>query len=261
MSRSQPAAQTKQERREAARERAKKLREAQARREKRNRFLLIGGGVVFIVLIALAIYAIVSSSGTKPLEGVGEAPAGATESGAIPVGADGAGTVNEGAPELDIYVDYLCPHCAHFEEVNGQDVVDLVAAGEVTANIHPITFMDRSTDYTGFSTRGAQATAVVAELAPERLLDFHLALFEAQGPGGGVELSNSQIVNAGTNIGLDSEVTDRFGGDNFKEWVLAASGQARSDNVTYTPTIRINGEDFEEWTTPGALADAIAAAN
>lgn len=260
MSRSRPTTQSKQERREAARERARQLREAQERREKRNRMLLIGGVVVFILLVALAIYAIIAGSGTKPLEDVGEAPAGATETGAIPVGANGAGTVNEGTPELDIYVDYLCPYCAQFEMINGQDIIDMVEAGEVTANIHPVSFMDRSSDYTGFSTRGAQATAVVAELAPEKLLDFHLALFEAQGPGGGVELTNSQIVAAGRDAGLSSEVTDHFGGENFKDWVLAATGQARSDGVTGTPTILINGEEFQEWTTPGALAEAIAAA-
>ncbi|HLS48908.1 MAG TPA: thioredoxin domain-containing protein, partial [Actinomycetaceae bacterium] len=261
MSRSQPTTPTKQERREAAREKARQLREAQARREKRNRMLLIGGVIVFVVLVGLAIYAIVAGSGTKPLEDVGEAPAGATESGAITVGAQGAGTVNEGAPELDIYVDYLCPYCAQFEMVNGQDVTELVEAGELTANIHPVSFLDRSSDYTGFSTRGAQATAVVAELAPDRLLDFHVALFEAQGPGGGVDLTNSQIAEAGRSIGLDSEVTDRFGGDNFKDWVLAATGQARSDGVTATPTILLDGEEFVDWATPGALAEAIAAAN
>lgn len=259
MSRTQPAPQSKEARREAARERAKQLREAQARREKRNRVLLIAGVVVFVVIVALAIYSIVASSSSKPpLDDVGDAPSGVTESGAIPVGADGAGTVNEGAPELDIYVDYLCPHCATFEEINGEDIVDLVAAGELTALVHPVSYMDRSSDYTGFSTRGAQATAVVAEKAPEQLLDFNLALFEAQGPGGGVELSDEQIAEAGRSIGLDDDVVATFGGENFKDWVLAASGQARNDGVTGTPTIQLDGEDFNDWTTPGALAKAVA---
>src|SRR5690625_3629488 len=100
MSSSQNAKLTKQQRRDAAREQARKLREAQQRREKRNRLLIIIGVIVFIAIVVAAIVSIVVAANRAPLEGVDERPSVATEDAAFPVGADGVGSVNDGAPEI-----------------------------------------------------------------------------------------------------------------------------------------------------------------
>ena len=104
MSSSQNAKLTKQQRRDAAREQARKLREAQQRREKRNRLLIIVGALVFIAIVIAAIISIVVAANRAPLEGVDDQPSAATEEGAIPVGADGDSLANMGKQHARKYV-------------------------------------------------------------------------------------------------------------------------------------------------------------
>lgn len=249
--------QEKQARRDAAREQARKLREAQQRREKRNRLLIIGGVIAFVAIVAVALISILSSSGGPDLSET-ERPSTATEAGAIPVGADGAaGTVNEGAPTVDVYYDFQCPHCATFEATNGDVLNELAANGEATIEYHPISILDNSGNGSGFSTRGAQAVAVVAHEAPELFPEFNAALFDAQGPGGGVALTDEQIAEAAAEVGVPQDVIDNFGGSTFRDWVRAATTKAAEEGVTATPTIHINGEDFVGWQNPEAFTKAV----
>ncbi|MEE6273794.1 DsbA family protein [Georgenia wangjunii] len=251
--------QNKQERRDAAREQARKLREAQQRREKRNRLFIIGGVIAFVAIVAVALVSILSQSGGPSLDGA-ERPSTATEAGAIPVGADGAaGTVNEDAPVVDVYYDYQCPHCATFEQTNAELLVELASSGDATIEYHPISILDNSGNNTGFSTRGAQAAAVVADQAPELFVDFNTALFDAQGPAGGVALSDDQIAQAAESVGVPQDVIDSFGGSTFRDWVRGATTQAAEDGVQATPTIHIDGEPWQgNWQEPGALEQAVA---
>ncbi|WP_418606106.1 DsbA family protein [Georgenia sp. SUBG003] len=60
------------------------------------------------------------------------------EDGGISLGSEMvAGTENPDAPVLDVYLDFACPHCADFEEVNADDIDSLVTAGEATVVYHP----------------------------------------------------------------------------------------------------------------------------
>lgn len=251
-----------QERRQAAREQARKLREAQQRREKRTRMLIIAGVVAFVAIVAFALFSILNQGGG--IDEVETAPATATEAGGIPVGADGTGSTNEGAPVVDVYLDYQCTWCALFEQANAATLDELASSGEATVVYHPISILDSSGNGSGFSTRAAQAAAVVADQAPEQFPAFNTALFAAQGPEGGVPLSDEQIAEVALEVGVPQDVVDSFGGSTFRDWVQAATQQATEDGVRATPTIRINGEDLDalgvNWQQEGALAQAVAAA-
>src|SRR5699024_3033328 len=100
--------------------------------------------------------------------------------GGIPFGAEGAGSTNEGAPEVDIYLDFMCPYCGDFEQVNGQDLAQAAADGEATIIYHPLNYLDRFSEGTEYSTRTAAAFAYVANEAPDQALDFMAALFGLQ---------------------------------------------------------------------------------
>ncbi len=246
---------SKQERRDAAREQARKLREAQQRREKRNRLLIIAGVVVFIAIVVAALVSIINSANRPPLEGV-EKPAGAIESGAIQLGADGIGSVSEGAPVVDVYLDYLCTHCANFEAINEGVLEDLAANGEATVNYHPVAYIGGS----DFNVRAANALAVVATDSPEHFAEFNNQLFVAQGEGGATPLSDDQIAEAGREVGVPGDVVETFTDGRFTEWVEGVTEQAQRDEIRGTPTILIDGEDFGGWQQPGALAEAVTGA-
>lgn len=251
---------TKQERREAARQQALKIREAQKRRERRNRFLLIGGVVVFVALVAVAVFAIVSAAYRSPGD-VDPRPAGSSQDGAVIVGAGGVGSESAGAPEVQVYLDFSCPYCAMFEQVNAEALEELTASGAATVKYYPISILDTTSDNSGFSTRAANATAAVADLSPEHFLDFVNGLFTAQGPSGGGNLSDEQIAEVGASVGVPEEVTATFAAGEYTDWIRTVTRQAARDGNNRTPTIYIDGEAFTGWQTEGALAEAVAAAS
>ena len=126
MSTNQPRP-SKAQRREAARLKAKELREAEARRARRNtiaRRSFIGGAGVAAAggLGYLGYLAVNRNKKEFPAAGKGLATKKADQSG-VPkqVLADASWTYGEGnkldtiaasAPVLDIYFDYSCSHCA-----------------------------------------------------------------------------------------------------------------------------------------------------
>lgn len=245
---------SKQERRDAAREQARKLREAQKRREKRNRLLIIAGVVVFLAIVAAALISIIGSANRSPLEGLDAEPAGVTENGAIQVGADGVGSTSEGAPVIDIYLDYLCTHCWSFETTNGAALDELAANGEATVNYYPITYITAS----DFNLRASNAVAEVATQSPEHFTAFNTELFAAQGDGGATPLSDDQIADVAREVGVPDDVIESFADGRYNSWVAGVTEQARRDDVRGTPTVLIDGEEFTGWQQEGALAQAVA---
>ena len=149
MSTKQPG-QSKAQRREAARLKAKELREAEERRAHRNaiaRRSFIGATGVALAggLGYLGYLAVNQNQGKKefPAAGKGLATEKANQSG-VPkqVLADASWTYGEGdkldtvassAPVLDIYFDYSCSHCAQFEGIHTQEINQLLS----DKNDHP----------------------------------------------------------------------------------------------------------------------------
>ncbi|WP_127126513.1 thioredoxin domain-containing protein [Georgenia sp. SYP-B2076] len=257
---------SKAEKREAAREQARVLREAQAKREKRNRNLIIIGIVALIAIVAVAVYSIVSAgnekAGQSAIEQVSDVPANSSMAdGGISLGSSlVAGTANKGAPTIDVYLDYTCPHCADFEKINGADVDELVSTGKATVVYHPIPLLDQSGDLSGFSGRAVNAAATVADKAPEAYNAFQKALFALYANATDPNPTGEQIAAAAVQAGVPQAVADTFTAGTFKDWAKASLEQFAKDGYRGTPTVLINGKDFEGWSEKGALAKAVAAA-
>lgn len=247
--------QTKEQRREAARQQAIKIREAQKRRERRNRFLLIGGIVAFVAVVGIAVYLIIASSMRSPGD-VDPNPTISLSDGAIPVGSGGAGTENEGAAEIQVYLDFQCPWCAVFEEVNAADLNTLVADGDATVKYYTVNILDSSGNDTGFSTRSANAAATIAEQAPESYVSFMTELF-AQQSASETPLSDEQIADVALAVGVPQEVIDAFADREYVEWVNAVTRQFSNEGHQGTPAIVVDGEVFTGWNEPGALATLV----
>lgn len=252
---------TKAQRRDAAREQARKLREAQARREKRNRSLIIAGVLALVVVVGIALYVIISQGNKSVIESVADVPANTSvKDGGISLGSDlVAGTENSGAPVLDVYLDFACPHCATFEEVNADDIDSLVAAGEATVVYHPVAILDGSGgEYTGFSGRAVNAAGIVADQAPEAYNAFQEGLFKLFA-GASAEPTDQEIAATAVEAGVPQKVADTIaaGEHPYKDWVAATTKQFSRDGFTGTPTVLVNGEEFDGWSEPGALVDAL----
>lgn len=256
---------SKADRREAAREQARQLREAHVQRERRNRNLLIGGVLLLIAAVAVALYIIISQ-GTEPVAAeLEDMPRNVSvEDGGISLGNElVAGTSNDGAPVLDVYLDYTCGYCAQFEEINATDIEEAVSAGEATVVYHPVAILDGSEDeagnraFTDFPGRAAQAAAVVADGAPEAFNAFHQGLFElwasALDSGAAQQPTDEEIAEVAAAAGVPDDVVGTIDDGRFTEWVAATTEQFRRDGFTGTPTVLVDGERFDGWNQPGAL--------
>jgi len=267
--------QTKDQRRAAAQEAARIMREKQKRKDRRNRAFLIGGSTLAILAI-FAIVALVLVYSAKP---AGPGPANMASDGILLTAAeDGSivsvptGAIPEGgkptpsntddiAAQLHIvtYIDYLCPFCNEFEQTNQATVAQLVSSGTATLEIHPIAILDRSSLGTRYSSRAANAAACVAEYSPDDYLAVNTALFTSQPQESTAGLTNDELIGVLTTAGVTSDdVAKCVRDETFKAWVTAATSRAladadlkNSDGKFGTPTVLVNGERYD-----GSLTDA-----
>ncbi|MDP3891890.1 thioredoxin domain-containing protein [Nocardioides sp.] len=246
-----------------ARIRTQELRKAQeeaARKQARRRAVaMVLGGVVILGLVAAIIFAVVKATGgddgpTKALDDV-TVPSNVTSTGAIPVGEDDAPVT------VEIYYDYMCPACGAFEAANSVELDRLIEEGVAQVELRPISFLDEQSDGTEYSTRTANAMATVADAAPDSVWDFHAALYANQPQEGSEGLSDDQIGDIAREVGVSSEVVDRFDDGTYAPWVAAVTDLAFDNGVQGTPTVKVNGEEFDgDLYTEGVLTEAIESA-
>ena len=125
-----------------------------------------------------------------------------------------------------------------------------------------------------FSTRTANALAVVADKSPEQVQDFITALYENQPKEGTTGLTDEKIAELAVGVGVPQDVADTFtdtvdgtfevGEDavektgtwrTFAPWVSAATQQMGIDlGRVGTPTVLIDGQKWPgEGDDPGGL--------
>jgi protein-disulfide isomerase len=263
--------QTKNQRREAAREAARLEREKQKRRDRLFRWLIptistvavlaIGAGIVWAFvsnqpapqsaagprnMISDGILFTADDSGeVVPVE-TGAIPASGT-----PTPADEQG---DGLAHIVTYVDFSCPACKSFEEAYATSMEALVSAGVATLEVRPIAILDSRFVGSRYSTRSNNVGACVADLAPESFLSVMAAMFTSQPAEGTTGLSDDEIIDVVHGAGLVDEDVDACIEDEFfAPWVTAATERATADTDLWapgaqglsTPTIVVNGEVWD----------------
>lgn len=266
---------SKNQRRGAAREKAKALREAQRRKDRRNKFL-VQGGVVFGIVAIVAIVALILVNTLKP---AGPGPKNMASGGII----IGKNLVAERAPaqavtetpvspppdtstgvvSVRMYIDYLCPVCGVFEATNGAQIKDWLNSGAITLDIHPIAMLVSSSAGTKYSLRAANAAACVANYSPDQFFDFNSLMFEDQPKEGTPGRSDKELqqITKRAKVENQSAINRCINDQQFKAWALAEADRVignplPNSNVTRmtgTPTVIVNGMQF-----PGGSNDADA---
>ncbi len=263
--------QSKNERREAAREKARQLREEQKRRERRNKaFLFTGIGVAAVAIVAVVAFIIFTS-----IRPAGPGPANMASDGikigenleavttaALPAGEDPVPSEPNpaGVADIRIWVDYLCPFCGQFEETNSEQIESWVTEGSATLEIHPISILNSQSQGSRYSTRAANAAACVANYSPNTFYDFNSILFQNQPDEGTPGLDNAALVDLAQEAGVESagRIEDCITDGEFTNWVTDATTRALTGplpdtdvaKVTGTPTVIVNGVQYS-----GSLTD------
>lgn len=246
---------SKQERRDAARDEARRLREEQEKRDKRNRTFMLSGVAALILVAVIAVVAIMSNRPPEGFTAVAN-PAGSVDGG-IPIsqslvaGEEGVGV------RVDVYSDYTCSWCAVFEQQYGAYLTEAIQAGEVAYWAHPVSQLDPTGDFTGVSGLATNAAATVAAHEPAAFWAFHQGLFAAVPEGAG---QLSDIESAAILAGVTADTVKQFGAGEFRPFTEVATAYFLTNVAQGTPHIVVNGTPLENWTEEGSLQAAIEAA-
>lgn len=225
-----------------ARDRVKAMRAEQARKERqRERMLRFGIAGAVIAAVAIIAVAVTASRGGD------DGPAALPDT----VAAEGEGvTFGEAdAPvTLDIWVDFLCPHCKDFEDQNGPTVTELVDSGEAKVTYHPVTFTGRN-----YSTRANNAFGCAIDAGQGE--EYYAALFVSP-----QQWTDNALVDVGESIGLGGDFESCVRDDTYDDWSASVTQAATErGDITGTPTVHVNGEVLSDW-TPNGIRNAVAAA-
>jgi protein-disulfide isomerase len=247
----------------AAEARAKAQAQLRAQ-ERKTRVVIWASVIIAIALFAGLVAFIVSQSQTVDLGDEDAVPANATEAGGFPVGTTGVvgEALPEGVPVVRVYYDYLCPVCAQFEEIVGDDLNALREEGTIRLEFHPVSILDRASP-TQYSSRAANAAATVADGSPEHFLAFSQLLFENQQAEGGAHYTNAELAAFAVEVGVPQEVADTIASGKFRGWVTSATQQASIEGMQGTPTVMVEGEILDQnqvpYFQPGVLRSFLEA--
>ncbi|MFN8195804.1 MAG: DsbA family protein [Nocardioidaceae bacterium] len=235
--------------------------EAAARQARQRRILTIVGTAVIVALIAAIGFVVVKAMGGddgkqgNPVTGDVVPPKNLDDSGAFIVGqADAPVTV-------EVYYDYMCPACGAMEQANGDELDRLMNDGTIRIAMRPISFLDRQSQGTQYSTRAANAFATVVNDDPDHAWAFHMALYASQPEEGSEGLSDGEIKDIATSAGVPSDVADTFTDNTYEQWVADTTKKAFDSGIQGTPTVKIDGEVFDgDVYSKGPLTAAIESA-
>jgi protein-disulfide isomerase len=159
-----------------------------------------------------------------------------------------------GQPEvvLSLYEDSLCPYCRRFEQTFGATVDKLIDTGAVAADYYMVAILDRpGRDY---SSRAGAAAYCVADQSIDAFRRFKAALYAHQPTETAPSFpDNAALVDTARQAGAGDAAA---GCINNGTYTAMVAGMADATNVTHTPTVRINGQDYEP-STPDALVARI----
>ncbi|MET3720898.1 MULTISPECIES: thioredoxin domain-containing protein [unclassified Arthrobacter] len=294
MSPANDARKSKAERTSEAREKARLIREAQLKKDKRNK-LLIGWGIVVAVVAILAVVALVVTTTMRqnaPVADQGPMPANGNVNGGITLLANtdvaklepatvDAASVGEppqtvpaevvapgaeaeaGKPvKVVLYVDFICPVCKNFEVQYNAQLTTLRNEGKITVEYRALGFLDNRSS-TNYSSRAANAAACVVNESPEKYAEFVDSLFANQPAEGSAGISDDKLKTMATDIGakpIDSCIDEKT----YRPFVKFTTKQAAAIGVTGTPTVFVDGQQWGKGASaqtpfPDFLQAAIAA--
>jgi protein-disulfide isomerase len=150
-------------------------------------------------------------------------------------GADGKGvTIGKAGAKtnIDLYVDFRCPHCEEFETETGATLDKLVQDGTATITYWPLAFVSPDD-----SPRLANAFA--ASAADGKALSFVDAIYGDFNKA----WTTDQLMQLGRQLGVDeTKYSAAVTGNSYSGWLESISKASTDRNVTGTPTAFVNGK-------------------
>lgn len=238
--------------------RQKQLEEA--KRARTMRIVSIAAAVLGLLLIAVVATVLVQKNkDDKTVSAAQSTPthANADKSG-ITVFPEA--TPKEGAPTVELYLDYQCPNCKNLEAQMGPWFKSLADKGEIGFEYRTMTFMDSNLKNDA-STRAAIAAACSDNQGVYE--KFHEGIYanQAQQEIPGSEGYSDQLlrVDLPSQVGLSGQKLADFqacyDARATEEFVKGTNDKAAEAEVASTPTIHVNGKKLDLKTQGARLTD------
>ena len=151
--------------------------------------------------------------------------------------------------------EFLCPACGNFERTFGPTVSNLIDIGAIAADYSMVAILD-SPQNQNYSSRAGAASLCVADESMDAYRRFHSALYSKgiqPDERGNSFPDNARLIELARVKGVVGKVPDCI---NSGKYLAKVTGAAAADKITATPTIKINGDDYEP-STPDALVAKI----
>ncbi|WP_233608742.1 DsbA family protein [Nocardia stercoris] len=168
------------------------------------------------------------------------------------IGADGSITIGKPDAKVQVRVvaDPQCPVCQRFEAANAQVLADEVNAGTAVVQYDIISFLDRASSGTMYSTRAANAAYCTAAADPSKFLGWLASIYEQQPPENGTGLKNAELTRIAAEAGYtDPAVAACITGYPYAPLVAKHTTAVLGSGIQSTPTVFVNGQPI----TAGAL--------
>ncbi|WP_413451093.1 thioredoxin domain-containing protein [Georgenia phoenicis] len=201
-----------------------------------------------LVLLA-ALAALLAGCGDDPApdDATGQRVPAEGTTGAVTVTASSVVIGDPDAPErVHVYQDLNCPHCKALHEETAADLAAWAQGGDVAVEFTVVDYLGPRTAH-GFSTRGANLLALVADVDPEAWPAVQQALLDLQPSSTTAEVTDEDLLAAAQEAGADlgEDAAAALEGLAYSGWVEAATAQAAADGISYIPQVWVDGELVE----------------
>ncbi|MCV7400470.1 DsbA family protein [Mycobacterium fragae] len=156
---------------------------------------------------------------------------------------------------VSFYEDFLCPACGNFERSFGPTVSKLIDTGAIAADYYMVSILD-SPRNENYSSRAGAAAYCVADESIDAFRRFHSALFSKElqpAETASAFPDNARLIEIARVDGAAGKVP---GCIKAGKYVPMVDGMATAAGIHATPTIRINGQEYDP-STPDAFVAKI----
>ena len=249
---------TRSEQREAARAKARALREQRAKGDKRKRFLVTTSVTLAIIGVVAGVAWVIFTYSQEAInngENAKKVPANVTSLGGVLVGKNlQLVTPAEAAKtnHIVIYQDYQCPICKLFEDPNSAQMRTWADKGLAVIEYQPISFLDGQS-LNSYSSRAANAAFCVANSQPNKFFDVNNALYANQPQENTSGPTDSQIKDTLKSAGvvISSEINQCIDQKRYSNFIGNKTNEAFNQNAVTgdtipggTPHILVNGVQY-----------------
>ena len=249
---------TRSEQREAARAKARELREKRARGDKRKRLIVTSSITPAIVGVVSGVAWLIftfSQDAINNGENAKKTPANVTALGGVLVGKNLQLVTPAEAKKTNhivIYQDYQCPICKLFEDPNASQIRNWADKGLAVIEYHPISFLDGAS-LNNYSSRATNAAFCVANSQPNKFFDVNNALYANQPQENTSGPTDSEIKETLKSVGvaMSNEMNECIDQKRYSKFIDNKTNEAFGQNAVTgntipggTPHILVNGVQY-----------------